>query len=60
MKEKTNIEKIDNQNPFRLHLGGSWRYDAWDSRVPLRIRGISSERSLYVGFRLVLQTKEKQ
>lgn len=63
MKEKTNIEKLDEQdetNPNRVSRGGSWRYDAGFTRVSGRDWYNASHRGNRLGFRLVLQTKEKK
>jgi len=57
MREKTNIEKDDSSSK-RVIRGGSWNYLA--GYVVVAVRYAPSNRSHDVGFRLVLQTKEKK
>jgi hypothetical protein len=61
MKEKTNIEKNDKKNdrilPIRVERGGCF---VSDSIVSYRRRNYTKYSEITLGFRLVLQTKEKK
>lgn len=60
-KEKLNLGKNDKENDTdRVNRGGSYFNIAWGSRVSLRDRYLASGRNSFLGFRLVLQTKEKK
>lgn len=59
-KEKTNIEKLDEQDAYRVHRSGSWYFNAWRTRVSARNGDIAPRRDRNFGFRLILQTKEKK
>lgn len=59
-KEKTNIEKTQTIKSNRAIRGGGWYYYARNLRVSDRSLDAPTSTDGLLGFRLVLQTKEKK